>query len=343
MLYSEKELNKRLKSGCELYFFYAADEALVRNVALKAEAFFRKDDPESTVLEGPNPSVEEVIAAAGTISFFGGKRLVLMPMLQPSRYSDRDLDALCETLAETENAVMILTCVVEESYGRLRPGKREQRLIAACEKLGYCVQINKPDAAALREMVKGWAADLGAQFVPGAEQLLIERCGEDQFLLENEVQKLAAYAGYLTITKEMVQNLSTVTLEADVFDLAKILLAGNTTRALQKLNVLLALQSDPIAITGALISNYLDVYRVLLAQRSHRSLADVAKDFHYTGKWQYRLENAGRTASRCRKEQLERCLYILQQLDLDLKRSRLDRDMLMQKALCELALAGRRS
>ena len=36
MLYSENELNKRLRSGCGLYYFYAADEALVHTAAQKA-------------------------------------------------------------------------------------------------------------------------------------------------------------------------------------------------------------------------------------------------------------------------------------------------------------------
>ena len=38
----------------------------------------------------------------------------------------------------------------------------------------------------------------------------------------------------------------------------------------------MALTKDsPILITGALIGNYLDIYRVFLARRSRRQLADV--------------------------------------------------------------------
>ena len=48
-----------------------------------------------------------------------------------------------------------------------------------------------------------------------------------------------------------------------------------------------------------------------------------------------------KTALRFKRAQLEDCLHILQRLDTDLKSSKLDADLLMQKALCELALAGR--
>lgn len=341
MLYSEKELEKRLKAGCALYYFYASDEALVHTAAQKTLKYLNRDDPETTVLDGPTPSVEEIVLAAGTISFFGGKRLVLMPLIRPSTYSDKDLQELCDTLADTENAIFVLTSIIEESYGKLRPGKREQKLIANCEKLGYCVQLNRPTGAALQAMARDWAKEAGADFAPGAEAALLARCREDQFLLKNEVEKLAALANYSTITKEMVSRLGTVTLDADTFDMVKLLTSGQADKAQQKLKTLLALQNEPIMITGALISNYLDLYRVLLGRRSRRSLGDVAKDFGYKGNWNYRLNSTEKTALRFKRAQLEDCLHILQRLDTDLKSSKLDADLLMQKALCELALAGR--
>ena len=341
MLYSENELNKRLKAGCGLYYFYASDEALVHAAAQKALKYLTRDDPETTVLDGPTPSVEEIVLAAGTISFFGGRRLVLMPLIRPSIYSDKDLQELCDTLSDTENAIFVMTSLVEERFGKLRPGKREQKLISCCEKLGYCVQINKPTASALQAMARDWAKETGAAFAPGAEAALLARCGEDQFLLRNEIEKLAALADYGTITPQMIAQLGTVTLDADTFDMVKLVTSGQTEKAQQKLKMLLALQNDPIMITGALISNYLDLYRVLLGRRSRRALSAVAKDFGYSGNWNYRLSTTEKTAARFKRAQLEECLHILQRLDTDLKSSRLDADLLMQKALCELALAGR--
>lgn len=341
MLYSENELNKRLKAGCGLYYFYASDEALVHTAAQKALKYLTRDDPETTVLDGPTPSVEEIVLAAGTISFFGGRRLVLMPLIRPSTYSDKDLQELCDTLSDTENAIFVMTSLVEERFGKLRPGKREQKLISCCEKLGYCVQINKPTASALQAMARDWAKETGAAFAPGAEAALLARCGEDQFLLRNEIEKLAALADYGTITPQMIAQLGTVTLDADTFDMVKFVTSGQTEKAQQKLKMLLALQNDPIMITGALISNYLDLYRVLLGRRSRRALSAVAKDFGYSGNWNYRLSTTEKTAARFKRAQLEECLHILQRLDTDLKSSRLDADLLMQKALCELALAGR--
>ena len=253
------------------------------------------------------------------------------------------MQELCDTLSDTENAVFVLTSLLEEKYGKIKPGKREQKLIAACEKLGYCVQITKPGRAALQEMARTWAGEYHTTFAPGAEAALLDRCGDDQFLLQNEIAKLAALSGYTTITTQMIQQLGTVTLDADTFDMVKLVAAGNTRQALAKLQTLLELQNEPILITGALIGNYLDIYRAFLAKKSRRPLADLAKDFKYTGKWNYRLGNADQTAARFQRSQIEESLRILQKLDRDLKGSRLDAPLLMQKAICELSLARSRA
>ena len=340
MLYSENEVKKKIQAGCGVFYFYGADEAPLRRAAAGVEKALSEEDPQTTVLDGPTPSVEEVVLAAGTISFFGGRRLVYMPLVRPSAYSDKDLQELCDALRDTQNAVFILTTLMEEKYGKLHPSKREQKLISQCEKLGYCAQLARPNRNALQSMARAWAGECGASFAPGVEGMLLDRCGEDQFLLQNEIEKLAALANYGEITAAMVQSLGVVTLDADTFDMVKLVCSGSTRQALQKLNTLLELQNDPILITGALISNYLDIYRSFLAKKSRRSLSDVAKDFAYTGKWNYRLSNAEQTAARFDRRRLEKSLRVLQTLDLDLKRSRLDAKLLMQKAVCELGLYG---
>ena len=53
-------------------------------------------------------------------------------------------------------------------------------LTPKCEKLGYCAQIAKPNRAALQTMAREWAEECGAGFAPGAEAMLLDRCGEDQ-------------------------------------------------------------------------------------------------------------------------------------------------------------------
>ena len=136
MLYSETELKKRLKSGCPVFYFMPVMKLWCAAPPPKPKKFLSEEAPDTTTLDGPTPSVEDIVLAAGTISFFGGRRLVMLPLIRPSAYSDKDLQELCDTLSDTENAVFVLTSLLEEKYGKIKPGKREQKLIAACEKAG---------------------------------------------------------------------------------------------------------------------------------------------------------------------------------------------------------------
>ena len=150
------------------------------------------EDEETTVLDGATPGIEQLIMAAGTISFFGTRRVVVLPEIDPGAYSDKDLDELCETLGSLENAVVVLGTVFDLERNKLKLGKRAQKLINQCKKLGFTEELAKPKPYELKIMMIERAREQGTNLPEGAAGALLERCGEDPFLLENEVDKLCA-------------------------------------------------------------------------------------------------------------------------------------------------------
>ncbi len=342
MIHSEKGWKEALKSGSSVFCFYSSQEAQLNRLSAKTTAALLGEDSELTVLEGPTPSVEEAVMAAGTISFFGTRRVVSMPMVKISAYSDKDLDTLCDLLNSLENAAFVITIPVTEEWGKLRLGKREQKFITACEKAGYCAQLVKLQAGQLVEYLQNRAKEQDTQLDSTVARLMMERCGEDQLLLENEVDKLAALSGYTTITREMVERLGTQSLDADTFDMIGLLTSGKLPGAMAKLDLLLKLQQEPIAILGAMISNYLDLYRLSCGNRAKANFQQVHKDFRYKGS-DYRLKKADGTARRFSRRQLRRCLDILEETDLKLKSSPVDSRTLLETALFRLARAREES
>ena len=339
---TETKLRQLAQGGCPVYYFYSSERYLVRQAVARASKLLAEgEDEETTVLDGATPEIEQLIMAAGTISFFGTRRVVLLPEVDPAAYSDKDLDELCATLASLENAVVVLGSVFELERNKLKLGKRAQKLVAQCTKVGFAEELAKPKPYELKVMMMDRAKAQDTTLSEGTAAALLERCGEDPFLLENEVDKLCALSGYQTVTTAMVAEMGTVSLEADVFEMIRMITAKNATGACKKLQTLLRLQQEPIPITAAMIGSYVDLYRVKLGAAKRKNYNTVFKDFGYKGNWNYRLNSTEKTALRFKRAQLEDCLHILQRLDTDLKSSKLDADLLMQKALCELALAGR--
>ena len=179
--------------------------------------------------------------------------MVVLPEIDPAAYSDKDLEELNSTLSSLENAVVVLGSVFELERSKLKTGKRAQKLIAQCKALGYTEELAKPKPFELKMMMIDRAKEQKTTLPDGAAAALLERCGEDPFLLENELDKLCALSGYQTVTAAMVAEMGTVSLEADVFEMIRMITAKNATGACKKLQTLLRLQQEPIAITAAMI------------------------------------------------------------------------------------------
>ena len=323
-----------------MYYFYSCERYLVRQaVAQVTRLLSAESDEETTVLDGAAPEIEQLIMAAGTISFFGTRRVVVLPEIDPGAYGEKDLEELCSTLASVENAVVVLGSVFEMERNRLRLGKRAQKLIGRCRSLGYAEELAKPKPFELKVMMIDRAKEQDTILPDGAAAALLERCGEDPFLLENEVDKLCALSGYQTITASMVAEMGTVSLDADVFEMIRMITAKNATGACRKLQTLLRLQQEPIAITAAMIGSYVDLYRVRLGASKRKTYTTVHKDFGYKGS-DYRLKRSAETASHYTLPQLENCMQVLLELDQSLKSKPVEPQILMETALCRLAMAG---
>ena len=74
MIVNEKKLEQFFKKLPihSVYYFYSTELYLVNKAAkMLLTALSEEDSEPPTVLAGPAPSVEEIVLAAGTISFFG--------------------------------------------------------------------------------------------------------------------------------------------------------------------------------------------------------------------------------------------------------------------------------
>ena len=110
---TEAKLRQLADRGCPVYYFYSSERYLVRQAVSAAVRILSADtDEETTVLDGAAPEIEQLIMAAGTISFFGTRRVVVLPELDPAAYGDKDLEELCSTLASLENAVVVLLSLI---------------------------------------------------------------------------------------------------------------------------------------------------------------------------------------------------------------------------------------
>lgn len=167
------------------------------------------------------------MAAAGTISFFGTKRIV-----ERRAGAVRDERGGCggalRLMQSLENAVLVMSTVFKDDKAKL--SKKAKQLIGAAEKAGLTAELVKPGPQDAKRFAVEKARELGVVLSPGAASELVERCGTDLFALESELSKLAAVADYGEITPELIAQMGTQSIEADVFEMVRLVTARNKTR-----------------------------------------------------------------------------------------------------------------
>ena len=68
---TETKLRQLADKGCPVYYFYSSERYLVRQAVTAITRILTADsDEDATVLDGAAPEIEQLIMAAGTISFF---------------------------------------------------------------------------------------------------------------------------------------------------------------------------------------------------------------------------------------------------------------------------------
>ena len=338
----EKEWKQALKE-CQkhrVFLLFSKEEYPLRQFAEQTQSWL--EEHEQTTAErfpGPAPDMGAVTDAAGMLSFFGTRRVIVLPLVEPQALSDGDAALLASMLEEAENSVFVITILLKDD--RSAKSKKWKQLLEAAQKNGFCAEAVSAQEKDAKQLVIRRAKALSTAISDQAAQLLAERCGIDLFLLESETDKLAAACGYTEITPQLISELSTVNMEADVFELVNLVERRQQAQALQKLNQLFELQHDPIAVTAVLCGTFADLYRVKCAYEMGKTHEDVYRDFQYKGS-PYRLKKASQAAARYQKAQLRRNLSLLLDLDTALKRSAADKAVLVQTALCEMMQEGAR-
>ncbi|MEG0178706.1 MAG: DNA polymerase III subunit delta [Oscillospiraceae bacterium] len=342
MVMNEMKLKKALDK-IEIYsvfYLYSCDEYLVQSYGDRIVALLSKNnDAEITKLDGPCADVEEAVSATGAISLFGTKRIVYLSMIELSAMSDKDVDAIADLCASLENAVVVITTLFRDD--KAKTTKKAKLLISAAEKYGIAADLVKPSNQETKQFAIDTAQALNTKITDRVASKLVERCGQDYYVLKNEISKLAAITAYSEITEETILDSGTLNIEADVFELVRLISGNNKAICFHKLDALLQLQNDPIAITGALSGSFIDMYRMKCAEKNKKNYTQVHKDFAYKGS-DYRLRKAGETACKYSKAQLNKIIEILLTLDLKLKSSAVDNIILLQTALGEIIECGDR-
>ena len=168
---------------------------------------------------------------------------------------------------------------------------------------------------------------------------LIDITGGTMTALGGEIDKIAAYSGAEEITRSDIDAVTEPVLDAVVFQMTDLLSQGKYGAALGKLQQLLKMQQEPLAILGAVGSNFrrLGTARVLLD--NGKNAGDLMK---LCGIPDYPARKIMEAARKFRPEFSRKASELILETDYSIKTSFDDPDRLLEQLILELALEAKR-
>ena len=269
-----------------------------------------------------------------------------LPMMAERTFVQVDeIDIFKLNEAEREKMIEIFSdvpdyCTVVFTYEIVewKPDKRLKKLWDAVSKNGTIVEFAKQSQRDLIAWVTRHFAEYKKRISTDLCAYLIDITGGTMTALQGEITKIAAYSGADTIVKADIDAVTEPVLDAVVFQMTDLLGSGKYGEALLKLQTLLKMQEEPIAILGAVGGHF---RRISTA----RTLMDCGKNtddlMRLTGMKDYPARKTMTAARSFHARFCRRAAELIMETDYKMKTSFDDQERLLELLILELAQEAR--
>lgn len=324
--YNEDTLKKQIKSGefQRVYFIYGNEGYLKQHYAnLICTKTVDKDFADFNLkkLDGKDTSLNEIYDCISSFPMMSEYTCTLVKDFPLTDYmGDRGkMDTEFETVITDipESSVLVFwmdTIEVDEKNSKWA------KLIKVFEEVGVCAKIDKRTRSALEKLLISSAAKKDCTLSRDNATYIINLVGEDMSTLQNELNKVCAFAGSGEINRDHIDKTVIVSVEAKIFQLSRMIVKGEADKAFENLANLFKLREEPVVILSVLSKAFVDMYRVKAIKETGAPQSRLADDFPsaYKGRG-FLLDNAANDGKGYTITQLKNAMDILSDADRRLK------------------------
>lgn len=230
-------------------------------------------------------------------------------------------------------------CTVVFTYETVawKPDKRMKKPWDAVSK-GLIVEFAKQDQRDLIAWVTRHFAARKKQISADLCAYLIDITGGTMTALSGEIDKICAYSGADVIKKTDIDAVTEPVLDAVVFQMTDMLSAGRYDQALQKLQQLLKMQQEPIAILGAVGGHFRRIGTARTLLDYGKTASDLAK---LCSIQEYPARKTMDAARKFRPEFCKKAARLVLETDHKMKTSFDDNERLLELLILQLAQEAR--
>ena len=340
---NEETLKKHLKSGdfARVYMIYG-DEGYLKQFytsQISAKAISPDfADFNLKKLDGKSTSLNEIYDCISTFPMMDNYTCTIVTDFPLNSYFgdrgklDKDFEEIISDIPET--SILIFWMDTLEVDVKATKWANAIKLI---DSLGVCAQLDKRTRSALEKLLVSSAAKKDCVLQKDVAGYMISLVGEDLSTLQNELNKVCAYAGSGEITKSHVDETVIISVEAKIFQLSRMIAKKEADNAFENLANLFKLREEPVVILSVLAKAYVDMYRVKACKEKGSSYSSLSAAFPgaYKGRG-FILDNAAKDSNGYSLKQLKDALFLLSDADRRLKSTGEDSKIVLEELILRL-------
>ena len=335
-----QELKQALKNKNlgRLYFFHGEETFLLHHYLGQMKKQLLDPLTESFNfhrLDNETFDIRSFADAVENLPMMAEHTLVQVDDIDLFKMTEADRTKMTEILSDIPDYCTVIFTYLTVSW---KPDKRLKKLWEAVNKNANVVEFAKQDQRDLVAWITRHFAARSKRISNDLCVYLIDITGGTMTALAGEIDKICAYSGADEIRKSDIDAVTEPVLDAVVFQMTDLLSAGRYDKALNKLQQLLKMQQEPLAILGAVGGHFrrLGAARTLLDRG--KSAYDLQKLY---GIPDYPARKTMEAARRFSADFCRKAAQLVLETDYQMKTSFDDSQRLLELLILQLAQEAR--
>lgn len=341
---TDSELVKSIKAKKYLpcYLFWGKDTATIEIITKKLVDRLVPDEARDMnyhFFNSSNFSASELSDICEALPMFSDRVVAVINDLNAETLRQDDQKQLFDIIKRIDpetTSLIIYTTGVDLAAGKKTLSAKNKKLcdhIVSCG--GAVVEFGYKKPGELVKHIQTRLGISGCYMSPETAEYFASILNCNLLMINNECDKLTAYAGGGEIDVETVEFLVSGQVETDAYKLSRAIIMGKSGEAFNILDRLYSKQADSIPLLSVISGAVIDLYRAKTASLSGAGESQVSDDFSYRGR-DFAVRNAFRDCRNMQIDKLRYCLHVLSECDMAMKSGRTDQRIMLEEAITKI-------
>ena len=326
------------KTPGRLYIFYGEETFLLNHYFGQLKKQLLDELTESFNFHKLNNETFDIQSFADSVEnmpMMAEMTLVQVDEVDIFKLNEGDRNKVAEILSDIPEWCTVVFTYVAAQW---KPDKRLKKLWEAIDGNGLIVEFAKQEQRDLIAWVTRHFAAHKKNISSDLCAYLIDITGGTMTALSGEIDKICAYSGADTIKRSDIDAVTEPVLDAVVFQMTDLMSEGRYSEALMKLQTLLKMQQEPLAILGAVGGHFRRIGTARTLLDHGKNASEMAK---LCGIPEYPARKTMDAARRFRPEFCAKAAELVLETDYKMKTSFDEPERLLELLVLQLAQEAR--